>query len=502
MPRSNPFATAAVCSFVALPAAADLTAEEVWADLQAYTTSFGYEVTGQTSRDGQNLIVTDMQLNPPQLSDENTGTMTIDQIVFRELGDGSVAIDVPSVMPIEMTTAVEGGEAATIKMDYTQTGLDIVATGNPDNILYTYSADTLALRSNQILINGLSDDTAQPVINFELQGLAGTTDMSIESQRQYDQIVNATKAIYTVNISDPSSGESVDMQGEMNDISFSGLTSLPLRSVSAADMDAMLAAGFTVDGTFAFESSSLEMVGKGGGEEFASMFTSQAGDLSVEMNANKLSYNASQSEVDVQMSSSQFPIPLTLGIAQSGFEIAMPVRQSEDPQDFAFGFNLNGVKVSDAIWSMFDPTSTLPRDPAAIVLQLDGRAKLLFDFLNPDLEAMQSFDGSPVELEQVDVNKLQLSIAGAELSGTGEFEFKTTALGVPQPIGAIDLTLVGGNALIDGLVSIGLLPEQQAMGARMMLGLLAVPGGEPDTLNSKIEINEMGHISANGQRIQ
>ena len=115
---------------------------------------------------------------------------------------------------------------------------------------------------------------------------------------------------------------------------------------------------------------------------------------------------------------------------------------------------------------------------------------------------MQSFDGSPVELEQVDVNKLQLSIAGAELSGTGEFEFKTTALGVPQPIGAIDLTLVGGNALIDGLVSIGLLPEQQAMGARMMLGLLAVPGGEPDTLNSKIEINEMGHISANGQRIQ
>lgn len=75
-------------------------------------------------------------------------------------------------------------------------------------------------------------------------------------------------------------------------------------------------------------------------------------------------------------------------------------------------------------------------------------------------------------------------------------------MGVPQPVGGIDLTLVGGNALIDKLVAVGLVPEQQAMGARMMLGLLAVPGDTPDTLNSKIEINEMGHILANGQRIQ
>ena len=48
----------------------------------------------------------------------------------------------------------------------------------------------------------------------------------------------------------------------------------------------------------------------------------------------------------------------------------------------------------------------------------------------------------------------------------------------------------------------GLLPEDQAMGARMMMGLLAVPGEAPDTLNSKIEINEQGHVLANGQRIQ
>ena len=36
----------------------------------------------------------------------------------------------------------------------------------------------------------------------------------------------------------------------------------------------------------------------------------------------------------------------------------------------------------------------------------------------------------------------------------------------------------------------------------MMMGLMAVPGEEPDTLNSTIEFTEDGQILANGQRIK
>lgn len=55
---------------------------------------------------------------------------------------------------------------------------------------------------------------------------------------------------------------------------------------------------------------------------------------------------------------------------------------------------------------------------------------------------------------------------------------------------------------MDKLVAIGLLPAQQVTGARLMLGLFAVPGATPDTLSSKIEFNEAGQILANGQRIK
>ena len=52
------------------------------------------------------------------------------------------------------------------------------------------------------------------------------------------------------------------------------------------------------------------------------------------------------------------------------------------------------------------------------------------------------------------------------------------------------------------LIGMGLLSDSDAMGARMMMGLMAVPGEEPDTLNSKIEFTEDGQILANGQRIK
>jgi hypothetical protein len=47
----------------------------------------------------------------------------------------------------------------------------------------------------------------------------------------------------------------------------------------------------------------------------------------------------------------------------------------------------------------------------------------------------------------------------------------------------------------------GLLPEDQVMGARMMMGVFATPVGD-DMLTSTIEVNAEGHVIANGQRLQ
>jgi PPE-repeat protein len=122
-----------------------------------------------------------------------------------------------------------------------------------------------------------------------------------------------------------------------------------------------------------------------------------------------------------------------------------------------------------------------------------------------DPEAMAKAGEVPGELNSLDINNLLVKIVGAQLSGNGGFTFDNTDMvtfnGMPKPTGAVNLNLSGANALIDKLVNMGLLPQEQAMGARMMMGLFTVPQGD-DVLSSKIEINEQGHILANGQRIQ
>ena len=51
------------------------------------------------------------------------------------------------------------------------------------------------------------------------------------------------------------------------------------------------------------------------------------------------------------------------------------------------------------------------------------------------------------------------------------------------------------------LIAMGVLPEDQAMMGRMMMGMFARTVGE-DQLSTTIEVNSEGHVLANGQRIQ
>ena len=111
----------------------------------------------------------------------------------------------------------------------------------------------------------------------------------------------------------------------------------------------------------------------------------------------------------------------------------------------------------------------------------------------------------PAELYELTLNTLVVDAVGAMLTGEGAFTFDNSDMqtfpGMPRPQGQLTAELSGANGLLDKLVAMGIVPEDQAMGARMMMGMFAVPAGD-DKMTSTIEINEQGHISANGQRIQ
>lgn len=499
-------ASGAVLALAMAPAAqADVSAQDVWNDWKAYFSGVGYDVTAQEAQSGDTLSVSDITLTSPESAEAGSMVMQLEGVQFVGNDDGTVNVIFPDVIPMTLQTVDAEGTTADIGLELRNEGVTTVVSGAPTDMTSTYTAQSIEMLMTSLVVDGDTFEGDDAAMRFVMNGLSGTTQSTIGGKRVYDQRMQAADVDYDITFVDPEGAGTIDFSGEVAGLSFTGESALPLAVVSAGDMSALLSAGMTANGAFRYEDGASSMaVVENGADAFAAETTSNGGTLNVVMSEDGLTYSGDQDDLKVAMAGQDFPVPVEFGIENARFNLAMPLQESEEPEDFALGFAFNDFSMSDLIWGMFDPEAKLPRDPATLVLDLTGKARLLFDFLDPSATAMSAGpDFTPAEIDEVTINRFQIAAAGAELTGAGAFTFEseTPETGL-KPLGAADLTLVGGNKLLDTLVAIGLLPEDQAMGARMMMGLLAVPGDGPDTLNSKIEINEQGHVLANGQRIQ
>jgi hypothetical protein len=123
-----------------------------------------------------------------------------------------------------------------------------------------------------------------------------------------------------------------------------------------------------------------------------------------------------------------------------------------------------------------------------------------------DIIAMaQKFGPPKIEVDDVTIENLRIAAAGAEATATGAMTFDwtdfTTIPGIARPEGKVTVNLNGANALMDNLVAMGLIPEGDLMMPRMMMGMFATPVGD-DMLETVLEVNDQGHVLANGQRLQ
>ncbi|MGA9412875.1 MAG: DUF2125 domain-containing protein [Roseobacter sp.] len=496
------FLTSSAIALCATTAFAELSADDVWNDWETYTEGFGYDVDGTQTRQGNVLTITGVTISSGEDAAPGGASVAIDRIVLTDQSDGTVTVEFPAIIPIEATTPNDTGGLTRVSLDYRQSGMSVVASGTPDAINYVYSADTVTLGTTGFEVNGqaMPEDTSD--VEITINDINGTSTTTLDNLRRYTQSMNAGSMRYVMKATDPTTGAVSDVSGQIQQLAFNGDGAVPLRDIDSDDFDAMLAAGFSADGMFNYAANALTATVKDAQNPVETSVLSGPGSLGVTMNSQGLTYDVAQTGLQVDMTSPALPVPVSFNMDSASFKLAVPVRQSEEPDDFAFGFSLDGFTMSDMLWGMFDPGNQLPRDPASIALDLAGKAKLMVNFLDPNTVAGLGPDTAPAEVENLDINKLQITAAGAELTGDGGFTFDNNQGPMPQPQGTVDLTLTGGNGLIDKLVAGGLIKDQDAMGVRMMMGLLAVPGDGPDTLNSKIEINDQGHVLANGQRIQ
>lgn len=484
---------------------ADISAQAVWDDWKAYMTGFGYTVEGNEAASGGALTVTDMAMSLDIPDEDATVSVTLPEMTFVENGDGTVAVQVPAVMPIKVVVDGPGDEDADIAVDYVTDGFSMVVSGDASDMLYTYSANEMRVELKSLIVEGETIDIGAAMMS--MADLAGSTAMKVGNLRMTEQKMSSGGVTYALDFKDPEGGDGhFKMNGKFDSMSFEGAGSFPM-NMDPDDMAAMLKAGFGFTGGFEYTGGSSSVDFQEYGDTMQASSSSDSGALQVAMDENHLAYAGTASNMKMNMAGGDIPFPVELAMQDSAFNLKMPISKSETAKEFALGITMGDFTMSDMIWGMFDPAGQLPRDPATVALDLTGKAKLNFDLMDPaQMEAVDRGEMMPGELNELKLNGLTVRVAGAELTGNGDFTFDNSDLstfeGIPAPDGAVNLKLTGGNGLLDKLVAMGLLPEEQAMGARMMMGLFAVPGEGEDSLTSKIEVKPDGQILANGQRLK
>jgi Uncharacterized protein conserved in bacteria (DUF2125) len=489
--------TAAMAMLAANTALADVTAEEVWQNWQDFNASAGGTLTtASAARDGDTLVVKDLKTTSDTSGAKSESAIA--ELRLRDLGDGTVEITMSEEMSFTSSTAGTDGAPAdgasgTVKMP----GLVTIASGTADETVY----DT-TIPSFELAMEPTTDGKPVGKIGITLTDaamsylLAGPADA-----KKMDGEFSSASAAINMDIAEDAS----TFKGAINAADVAGKMVGNFVGTDMADMAAALAAGFALDSSFSYgavnydfditdESGPAKLVGG-----------SEGGAFQMTMDAAKIMMGGSGKNASISISGAQIPVPeVKLSYAETAFNFLMPVGKSDEPADFALLTKIVDLSVSEDIWGMIDPTGQIPHDPATLIVDAKGKAKVTTDLM--DEAAMAALGGMPPgELQSLDVTEIRAKIAGAELTGTGAFTFDNTDLatfgGMPVPTGKLDLKLVGGNTLIDKLVAMGVVTEDDAMGARMMISMFANPGAGADELTSTLEFKDK-HFFANGQQLQ
>jgi hypothetical protein len=480
---------------------AALTADQVWQSWKDAAALAGMTVSAATeAKDGGSLMLNGVTIGP-----DGAPGLTISDMVLAEQSDGSVLITPGADIGFEVTE--EGGATSVLKV--THDGLTLTAREDGGTLVYDYAAAALNADFNGSfpatqLGEAAPTEPATNVFKVMMEGLSGTYSDTPGANRAFGMDLNASRLAYDVATSDPGFPMKTASTSDTADVAISFDVTMPqtvslMGMQSPAEFSTALLEGFSVTGTTKQGASNGSAVQDMEFMPYEMKMAVQPGAASFAFNKDVFSMQSTGEGLVVDVTSAMMPVPVKVTSGPVVANIVSPVMAGDVAGDYAMKLQMTDFTVNDEAWAMLDPGGVLKRDPANLSIDVSGKAKI--DFL---ALAIAEETGAPPPVptpETLDIRELALNVAGAAFAGTGAFTFDNS-MGMPMPLGEANVSLTGGNALIDGLIATGMMTEEDAMGARMMMGMFFAPGADADSLTSKLEAKAGGEIWVNGQRIQ
>ncbi|MCA1775232.1 MAG: DUF2125 domain-containing protein, partial [Loktanella sp.] len=381
-------------------------------------------------------------------------------------------------------------------------GVDLIAGGTPDAMSYDLTADQYA-----IILDSIEGSTPAPEgdLRVAMNNVTGTYAVSGDDLRDMSYDLSIDSVDLLADLTEAETDTTVLMSGKINSLLVDANVTMPPDADFENAPDDAFAQGLAMAANYSIEGSDYIFDITETGQSTSGTISTGESMVDVSLDSDAMLYDVNVNGVQMQIETPDLPFPVDVSLADYGILIDMPLASTEEARDFALGLNLSELTVNEEVWSMIDPAGQLDHGPATVALDLTGEGKLFFDLMDPEQQQAAAMAGMPGELNTLTLENLLISAVGANVTGSGGFTFDNTDLqtipGVPRPEGSVTIDISGANTLIDNLVAMGLLPDDQAMMGRMMMGMFARSTGD-DQLQSVIEVNEQGHVLANGQRLQ
>ncbi len=477
---------------------AALTADQVWQSWKDAAATVGLQVTAATENSDGGVLT----LNGVSIAPAGIPGITISDMVLTEASDGSVLIEPGADIGLDLAGETKGFSKVVHE------GLTLTAREADGGVAYDFAADKLDVVYDTTYPGMTFDGSAAPDVaskgTVTLADVSGTYSDTPGANRTFGLDITAGMMAYDTSLDDPSLSLKQQTKSETADIAVSFDLALPssmqLGSMeSATDFGTALQEGLSVSFASTQGATSGSMNQESDVMPMSFTIAAGGGESSGVFNKDAFSIKSTGTGMEIQTSSAMMPAPINVTSGPIEFAMTSPVIATDVAGDFGLVMKLSQFSVNEEAWAMFDPTGALPRDAADLAIDISGKTKMDIPAM---IEANETGGMPPTPApESLNITEMTLKVAGAALAGTGAFTFDNS-MGVPMPIGEANVSVTGANALIDGLIATGLVTQEDAMGARMMMGAFMSPGAGPDELTSKIEAKPGFEIYVNGQRIQ
>lgn len=484
-------------------ATADVTAQQVWDNWTDQMEIYGQGFTsGGEDMSGDTLTISDVKIE--MADDEAAVVADIGDIALTENGDGTVSITIVDEYPVTINLTPDFGDPSTVNLSVSQDNMVLNVAGDPAAMVYDISADSYA-----ISIDSLEGEAAEEVdltaAAITMINMAGTYSVKSDNLTRIAYAFNLGGLDIDVAFTEKGGDGIVEGNADIADLAMFANIAAPLDLDMDADMPPFID-GLSFEGGYSFGDLAYSFNIDVDGDAASGTASADGGELQVAMDMDGLAYSGATTNIAISMLIPDvLPFPIEATLARYGYEFQIPLSQADDPRDARLAFDMTDLAISDTLWNLGDPANILPRDPLTVALEVDAKVTPFFDFLDPAQQEAVMMSDIPGELNSVDITDLTVRGAGAEITGGGAFTFDNSDLlsfdGFPRPEGQVMFNINGVNGLVDKLIQMGLIPEEEAMMPRMMLGMFATPVGD-DMLTSTIEVNSEGHVLANGQRLR